>query len=134
MHLINVYDLEEWKIQALYDILSERTPDESISHKEMPAWDEHVKFVGSRPYAHWYLIGEKPLHVVGTIYLTENREVGVFIKREFRGEGFAKTAIRLLRDRHPGRLLANVNPDNKPSRKLWESLGGELIQVTYELA
>ena len=134
MHLIDVYDLEEWKIQALYDILSERTPDESISHKEMPAWDEHVKFVGSRPYAHWYLIGEKPLHIVGTIYLTENREVGVFIKREFRGKGFAKTAISLLRDRHPGRLLANVNPNNETSRKLWESLGGKLIQVTYELA
>ena len=132
MNLVDVYEVDD-AYGYLYDILSERTPDESISHKEMPAWDEHVKFVGSRPYAHWYLVSTG-LHIVGTIYLTEKREVGVFIKREFRGIGYAKAAISLLQDRHPGRLLANVNPDNKPSRKLWESLGGELIQVTYELA
>ena len=132
MSLVGVYEVDG-AYGYLYDILSERTADESISHKGMPDWDEHVDFVASRPYAHWYLI-ESIDGIVGTIYLTHQREVGVFIKREFRGEGYAKAAIRLLRERHPGRLLANVNPDNKPSRKLWESLGGELIQVTYELA
>ena len=132
MHLSGVYGTGSQG--ELYDILRERTPDESISHKEMPTWDEHVEFVNSMPYQHWYLIESKLYGVLGTIYLTKNREVGVFIKRKFRGEGYAKAAIRLLRERHPGRLLANVNPNNETSRKLWESLGGELIQVTYELA
>ena len=132
MHLTDVYS--KCCMGELYDILSERTPDESISHKKMPAWNEHVRFVDSEPYAHWYLVESPMFGVLGTIYLTHQREVGVFIKREFRGEGYAKAAIRLLRERHPGRLLANVNPNNAPSRKLWESLGGELIQVTYEFA
>ena len=34
---------------------------------------------------------------------------------------------------HPGKFLANVNPANEASRKLWESLGGKLIQVTYDI-
>jgi hypothetical protein len=42
-------------------------------------------------------------------------------------------AVRELMRLHPGRFLANVNPENAASRKLWEGIGGKLLQVTYEI-
>ena len=133
MRLIDVYECGD-SYRILHRLLEERTPDESISHKEMPTWEEHCAFIDSRPYEHWYLIEDGfPAVVYGSIYLTANREVGIFIFSHFRGLGFATKAIKLLRDKHPGRLLANVNPNNEPSKHLWESLGGEKIQVTYAL-
>ena len=129
MRLIDVYSTDYKDI--LYKILEQRQPQESISHKEMPSWDEHCAFVDSRPYQIWYIILTSV--DVGTIYLTDQREIGVFISPGFRGQGLARQAIELLRERHPGRILANVNPANYASRKLWESMGGKLIQVTFEI-
>ena len=40
----------------LYDLLKERTSSTNISHKKMPTYKEHVKFVNSKPYAKWYVI------------------------------------------------------------------------------
>ncbi|MEK9736784.1 MAG: hypothetical protein VW239_05635, partial [Candidatus Nanopelagicales bacterium] len=48
-------------------------------------------------------------------------------------KGHARAAVFELMRMHPGKFLANVNPANAASCNLWESLGGKLIQVTYEL-
>ena len=34
----------------LYDLLKERTPTVSISHKALPSFKEHCRFVASHPY------------------------------------------------------------------------------------
>lgn len=118
----------------LYALLNERTPEQSISHKRMPTWEEHCRFVSSKPYLAWYIISNViDYRYVGSIYLSARREVGVSISVAQRRKGYARVAVALLRDLHPGPILANVNPANEPSRNLWESLGGKLIQVTYEL-
>ncbi len=65
--------------KVLYDLLKERRPAESISHRRMPSWEEHCRFVDSRPYQFWYLIdgGDEFL---GAIYLTERlSEIGWWI-------------------------------------------------------
>ena len=129
MQLIDVYSQDCDRI--LFDILAERRPEESISHKDMPSWEDHVKFIHGMPYRHWYLIYDGG--PVGTIYLTAAREVGVFVIAGHRGKGYARSAVRMLLDLHPGKLLANVNPANYVSKKLWESMGGKLIQVTFEI-
>ena len=36
----------------LYELLSERDPVANISHKQMPTYDEHIRFVTSKPYLH----------------------------------------------------------------------------------
>ena len=41
-------------IKALYGLLKER--NHSISHNELPSFEEHEKFVYSNPYRYWYLI------------------------------------------------------------------------------
>ena len=37
-------------VDFLYEILSERSSIENISHKEMPSYRKHVNFVLSKPY------------------------------------------------------------------------------------
>lgn len=122
-------------IDTLYAMLAERPPEASISHKEMPTMAQHRQFVHRRPYEAWYFIVSLALDAfVGNIYLTRAREVGIFIRPQHRGEGFASSALQELRQKHPGRLLANVAPGNAASRAFFEKHGGRLIQVTYELA
>ena len=123
---------------TLYDLLKERTPEQSISHKKMPTMVEHVDFIRSNPYPHWYLIEAdktptKPVEFLGSVYLTKQREIGIFIFKKHQGEGYATEAIKEIIKMHPGKFLANVNPANEPSNKLFEKLGGKIIQHTYEV-
>jgi len=131
--LTSIYDVEK-AYGILYDLLSERTPEQSISHKGMPTWEQHCAFVGSKPYKAWYFIENDENWIVGSTYLTNNNEIGIFIFNKFHRNGYAMQALKLLMDKHDGPFLANVNPQNIPSRNLFEKLGGRMIQVTYELA
>lgn len=120
-------------LRILYNLLEERTPDQSISHKRMPTWAQHCAFVGSNPYEAWYLIFNRSATPVGSVYLTRQREIGVSIFRRYHRTGYGRAAVVEVMRRYPGRFLANVAPGNVASMRLWESLGGRQIQVTYEL-
>lgn len=138
MRLVDVYKTG-MAPNVLYDLLRERTGDDSIniSHASLPTWDEHVAFVQSKPYAAWYLIEVHNLadnFMVGTVYLTHEEEVGIFLFKRFQGKGYGPQAIRALIKRHPcKRYLANINPANERSIKMFERLGFRLLQQTYEL-
>lgn len=99
----------------------------------MPEWDQHVEFVESRPYREWDFIhaGGK---VVGSIYLTANDEIGVFVFKAHQGSGYGQEAVRQMMERHgKRRYLANINPRNTASIEMFKGLGFNLIQHTYEL-
>jgi RimJ/RimL family protein N-acetyltransferase len=99
----------------------------------MPSWEQHIRFIQSNPYEAWWLI-EEAAGIVGAIYLTRLGEIGVSIFEKYRGKGFGKAAVLDVMYRYPKRrLLANVNPQNDVSAKMWESLGGKCIQKTYEI-
>ena len=132
MKLESVY-LRDDAQEILYSLLKERTPEQSISHKQMPSWEDHVAFIKSEPYQAWYLI-EVNDEIVGSIYLSKQREVGLFLFEKFKGQGYGRQALARLKYLHPGRLLANINPKNEASRKFFEREGFKLIQQTYELA
>ena len=131
MRLIDVYT-EPAAPFVLYDLLKERTPEQSISHKRMPDLDEHCRFFESRPYVAWYLIEDNG-RLVGSAYITKRREVGIFIFKDQHRKGYATLALAELRAKHPGNLLANINPMNAASIALFEGLGFKHIQNTYEL-
>jgi RimJ/RimL family protein N-acetyltransferase len=118
---------------ALFGLLAEREAHQNISHKSMPTWDEHSEFVASRPYLHWYMIVSdyRAGVILGSCYLSRQREIGVSVYRAYRGRGIGKWAVQELMRRHPGRFLANVNPLNDASARLFEGLGFKLIQHTY---
>jgi len=119
-------------MELLYQLLAERKPEESISHKHMPAYDAHARFVRDAPYRNWYIVEVEDVGV-GACYVTDRDEVGIGILLEHRRKGLATGALKLLIAAHPGRLLAHINPANNASRRLFGLLGfvGP-IQVTYE--
>lgn len=119
-------------IKILYDLLLEREDHMNISHKKMPTLAEHTAFIESDPYFQWLMIKKENVYV-GSIYLTRNREVGIFIFKAHQGSGYGKAAVIELKKRVGGRLLANINPANEKSIKFFESLGAKLIQHTYEI-
>ncbi len=131
--LVKLKIVKKSDCEFLYDLLKERDPRANISHKTMPSFEKHVKFVMSKPYSKWYVI-QTSENNVGSIYLTANNEIGIFIKKEFHGNGIASNAIKLLFKKHPrSRYLANVNPKNKKSLRFFKNNGFNLIQHTYEL-
>lgn len=129
--LINVY-YEESRHKILYELLSERTPDQSISHKEMPTYQKHVEFVESIPYKKWYFIHSSDEgDYVGAVYLSKNNEIGVFTFNKYHGKGYGQQAVQELMAESGGPFLANINPLNTASKNLFEKLGFKHIQNTY---
>lgn len=117
----------------LFALLAQRTAESSISHQRMPTYEDHMRFVDSRPYREWFIvfIEEEP---IGSVYLTRQNEIGVFISNNMQHYGYGTAALRMLMDRHPGeRFLANINPGNERSIELFKKLGFGLLQVTYAM-
>ena len=116
----------------LFGLLKERDPKANISHKKMPSYSEHVKFVLSKPYSKWYII-EHNRKKVGSIYLSKNNEIGIFIKKTFQGKKLGESAIQELIKKNPrNRYLANVSPKNKKSIAFFKNNSFKLIQHTFE--
>jgi RimJ/RimL family protein N-acetyltransferase len=131
IELRNVYQYDGAE-DVLYALLGERIPSQSISHQYMPTIRSHKDFVRSHPYRAWYLIlaGDD---VVGSIYLTKNREIGVFVFKKHQRHGYGSAALTELMQRWPGRFLANINPLNESSIGLFQRFGFKHIQNTYAL-
>lgn len=130
---VNLRPVKKSDCLFLYDLLAERDHKANISHKKMPNYSKHEKFVLSKPYSKWYII-ENLDNDVGSIYLTNNDEIGIFIKKGVHRKGIGITALRLMMEKNPrSRYLANVNPKNQKSIKFFKNYGFNLIQYTYEL-
>ncbi len=133
MKLVSIYRIRAAPT-ILYQLLVERMgwDNVNISHRKMPTYRRHKTFIRSRPYAHWYLI-KIDNEYVGSIYLTWADEIGVFLFPESWGRGYGEAAIRELMRKHPReRFLANINPRNGTSIRLFRRLGFTLLQNTYE--
>lgn len=131
-------------VDLLYSLLLERSLDEgvNISHNKAPNYDDHAYFVRSQPYYLWLLIYADGI-CVGAISVTYRNEIGIFIYRDQQGRGYGKAAIVKLLETyrplparhasHGGQFVANINPANARSIGIFEGLGFEHIQNTYEL-
>lgn len=136
MRLMSVYNYpKDMRLEHLYRLLKERTPEQSISHQNMPSRVEHEAFVERQPYPVWYFIcpDEDFDRIYGTVYLTSNREVGIHVFEKYRSCGLATRALKALREIHEGTLYANINPANEASIRFFEKQGFEHIQNTYKL-
>jgi RimJ/RimL family protein N-acetyltransferase len=139
LKLVDVYTQQAEEMSTtkfLYELLKERTITTNISHREMPSFEKHCAFVDSRPYHEWFLIyqewGNIEMGPLGSVYLSKQNEIGVFIAKKHQRQGYGQIAVCLLMNRHPGeQFLANVNPHNSRSIAMFEGLGFEMLQVTY---
>ena len=117
----------------LYELLKNKNPNSNISHKKMPSYDEHVKFVMSKPYTSWYII-ESDKKNAGAIYLSKRDEIGISINNDYGYDQIAKTALKLLMELNPRkRYLANVSPkDVRPQEFLLKN-GFVGLEYVYEM-
>jgi RimJ/RimL family protein N-acetyltransferase len=131
--LVSVYRLPRRAPQFLYQLLQERKPHANISHRVMPTWQQHCKFIARRPYSAWYLV-KSGTEYVGAVYLTAANEIGVSILARWHGLGLGPRAVRTLMRKHGRRrYLANINPRNKRSIRMFRQIGFKIVQETYEL-
>ena len=120
-------------LRFLYELLKERDYSTNISHRKMPTYNEHANFVLSKPYSKWYIIyfGRKK---VGSIYISKQNEVGIFIKKIFLKKGIGTEVLSRVMKLNPReQFLANINPKNKKSIEFFKKNGFEILQHTYEL-
>lgn len=149
MTLLDVYDPADGQRAAkvLYDLMRERSTEQdanvNISHRALPPFEEHLAYYEKRPYHAWYLILVDGI-CAGSVSATKRNEIGIVLFQEHRGKGYGKRAVELFMatvlplPAVPGSVnghwLANINPRNERSIRLFRSLGFNLIQHTYELA
>lgn len=130
MNLVDVYETHNAEL-ILYRLLRDRDPKINISHTEMPTFDEHVDFIESRPYAAWYLVQNEGANI-GSVYLTRDDEIGVFIFKRHHGHGYGPKAVEQLMEYHPrDRYYANIAPMNQISKKVFQRLGFRKHQETF---
>lgn len=117
--LISVYgtkDPERTMYEGLlYDLLKERKPYQNISHKKLPTFRNHVKFVRSRPYKGLYILQDlENRQFVGSIYLGMENNIGLFIFDKFNHKGYGTKALSVLYELYPHvkQMYANVAPNN----------------------
>ena len=121
-------------IKFLFDLLKERDPRVNISHRKMPTYSQHTKFIKSKPYSKWYII-LKSKQKIGSIYLSKNDEIGIFLSKKFQGKNVGNFALNeLMKKNTRKRFLANVNPKNKKSISFFKNNNFKLIQYTFENA
>ena len=119
-------------VKFLFDLLKERDPRANISHRKMPTYSQHTKFIKSKPYSKWYII-LKSKQKIGSIYLSKNDEIGIFLSKKFQGKNVGSFALNELIKKNPRkRFLANVNPKNKKSISFFKNNNFKLIQYTFE--
>ena len=117
----------------LYDLLAQRNSKINISHKRIPTWEEHVRFVKSKPYSKWYIIYNKD-EKIGSIYLSKQSEIGIHLLKKYEKESIHLESIKKLMFLNSKiKFRANVSPKNKNYIMLFEKLGFEMVQHTYEL-
>lgn len=133
--MLKYRDITEKDYKFLYDMLSERDDTINISHRSIPSWSDHCSYWDNiriiMNVERVILIGRTK---VGYYYITKKNEIGIFIKKEHQGNGYGKSTIQYITDLYPGVVfLANINPKNKISQKMFKNLGFKHIQNTYRL-
>ena len=119
--------------QFLYDLLKGRESDVNISHKKMPTYAQHMKFIESKPYSKWYII-KLSNKKIGSAYLSKQNEIGIFIIKNMHQQKLGTSVLNILiKKNHRKRYLANINPKNKKSMGFFKKNGFKLVQYTFEL-
>ena len=137
-HEISFKKVEYEDIYELYKLLKNR--EFNISHKKLPSYDEHKKFVQSNPYKEWYLIYQNS-EVLGTFYIQFDNSIGLNID---------KPTLRLVRQisnyinnnfkinppvpsKVPPYFFINIAESNKRMLNILKGIGCSPLQVSFKL-
>lgn len=154
--LLDVYQagaIRAGALEWLYELMKEREPEINISHRGLPSFEQHRQFWHRRVYRFCYLIEagdfitrnpEQDHHPwIGYVSATHLNEIGIVLRKEWRGHGFGRLAVLEFMKLHRpnpaepsvrhGHWVANIAPANERSRRMFEGIGFKKIQETYEL-
>jgi hypothetical protein len=115
----------------LYCLLKQRPKDECISHREMPTYTQHCKFLNSKPYARNWIVLQNS-NSVGNLCETKIGEIGIHLLKEYSHlvnqvvEDVLHVANKLKK-----KIYFNINPKDKRVKSLLTK-HCKLIQHTYE--
>ena len=130
LRFVSVYKVRGHE-KLLYALLKERPASMNISHRRMPSFAEHRRFVRSKPYKEWFWV-QKDGETVGSVYLSRQNEIGIFFFKKFRKKKLQIETLRaFITQRRKLRLLANVSPKNKSYAGVFRSLGFKVVQHSY---
>lgn len=130
---IEIKSIKKNDSEFLYELLLDRDPIVDISHKKMPTYNQHLKFLKSKPYSKWYIIWNNEQRI-GSAYLSKQNEIGIVIKKEYQEELINKKVLKLIINQNSRqRYLVNIAPKNIRSKRFFKKNGFKLIQHTYEL-
>ncbi len=108
-------------------LVLERTREEDPRRKRFPAYCFRIRDKQDHP------VGHCDLKIGYSDSLYYSGHIGYEINEKYRGRHYAAKACRLLfalaRKHGMDRLYITCSPDNLPSRKTCESLGGELLEI-----
>ena len=65
---------DDSQTEVLYELLKARK--HTISHRNMPTYEDHASFVLNNPYRHWFLIYSER-EIVGSVYVQYDNSVGI---------------------------------------------------------
>ena len=128
---IELKPVNEQDIDFLYELLKEREGIVNISHRQLPSFSEHEKFVKNSPYSFWEIIWLNNERI-GSIYLTNIDELGIFISKDSQSQGAGSIVLqKFMKKVGKKRYLANINPTNYKSIQFFGKHGFTHIQNTY---
>ena len=115
----------------LYKLLKQRPKNECISHRKMPTYKEHIKYLKTFPFFLNIIISVDGKSV-GSFYETDRHEIGIHILRKY--EYLVIEIIEVIMDlakKGKNKIYFNINPkDNRFKSLLTKRC--KLIQYTYE--
>ena len=136
---IEKVEITKKHIDILFKLLSNRKFN--ISHKEMPSFSEHEKFVSSNPYRYWYLISNKKKYI-GSFYIQYDNSIGInldplnyeeaipWVIKNIKLKFKPSLAIKSKTSKN---FFINVPPDDISFNNKIRSLGYRPSQISYEL-
>ncbi len=130
---------DDTQIEKLFSILKNRRY--SISHKNMPLFNEHKNFVNNNPYLEWYLI-YKNESVFGSVYINHDNSIGLNLIMDYFKKDI-KEIIQHIKDMHKpltekksirrGDFFINISPKNKKLIKILKEINKNEIQRSFNI-
>ena len=126
------------QVDHLYDLLKKR--NFTISHKDLPSYNIHKKFVLKNPYKYWYLISLNKSYI-GSFYIKQDNSIGINVT--FQNKEILSSILSFLKLNHspnkssasliPPYFYFNVASNNIQLQDLLKDLGAVSIQISYKI-
>ena len=126
------------QIQDLYLLLKKRKY--FISHKVLPEFEEHKKFVLKNPYKYWYFVFLDKIKI-GTFYIMFDNSIGINLIQQ--NQFILKVLIEYINNNFipeepkfslvPNYFYVNISSQNKELREILNNLKIPMIQISYKI-